>query len=157
RTHTWRSPLLRRSRSLNDVSPMSPAPALIPPATTRIPGLRTACLLLALVCLNGAPPAIAQSPTLQTPTGLEPITPIPAMPAQHPRHLFVGDRLFRDRRLSHDDTRSCSSCHHIRTNGANANAPDLSPDGSPLALNSPTLFSGSLNLRLNWERNFPPL
>src|SRR5262245_39008670 len=103
RTHTWRSPLLRRLRSLNDVSPMSPAPALILPATTRMPGCRIVCLLLALVCLNAAPPATAQSPIPQARAVLEPITPIPAMPAQDPRRLVLGERLFSDPRLSHDD------------------------------------------------------
>ncbi len=122
-----------------------------------MPGFRTACLLLALVCLNAVAPAIPQSPTLQTPTGLEPITPISAMPAQDPRHLALGERLFSDRRLSHDDTHSCSSCHDIRTNGASANAHDLTPDGRPLALNTPTVFSASLNFRLNWEGNFRSL
>src|SRR5690242_3738492 len=107
RTHVWRSPLLRRSRSLNDVSPMPLAPALILPATLRMPSYRIACLLLALVCLNVAPPAIAEPPTLQDRTGPEPITPIAAMPPQDPRRLVLGERLFSDPRLSHDDTHSC--------------------------------------------------
>jgi cytochrome c peroxidase len=136
---------------------MPPAPGLILPATTRMPGCRIACLLLALVCLNVAPRAIAQSPTLQARAGLEPITPTPAMPAQDPRRLVLGERLFSDRRLSHDNTRSCSSCHDIRTNGASANAHDLTPEGRPLALNTPTVFNASLNFRLNWEGNFRSL
>src|SRR5262249_44136434 len=151
RTHIWRSPLLRRFRSLNDVSPMPPAPAL--PATTRMPGCRIACLLLALVCLNAAPPPISQPPTLHPRTGIDPTTPIPAMPAQDLRRLVLGERLFSDRRLSHDNTHSCSSCHDIRTNGASANAHDLTPEGRPLALNTPTVFNASLNFRLNWEGN----
>src|SRR2546430_5126561 len=136
---------------------MSPAPALILPATTRMPGCRIACLLLVLVCLNAAPPAPAQSPPLQTRAGLEPITPIPAMPAQDPRRLVLGERLFSDPRLSRNDTHSCSSCHDIRTNGASANAHDLTPEGRPLALNTPTVFNASLNFRLNWEGNFRSL
>ena len=69
----------------------------------------------------------------------------------------LGERLFSDRRLSHDDTHSCSSCHDIRTNGASANAHDLTPEGRPLALNTPTVFNASLNFRLNWEGNFRSL
>jgi Di-haem cytochrome c peroxidase len=118
-----------------------------------VPGrrIRILWLLLAIVCLNAASPTTAQSPTLQA--RQEPITPIPAMPPQDPRRLVLGERLFSDPRLSHDGTHSCSSCHDIRTNGASANAHDLTPEGLPLALNTPTIFNAGLNFRLNWEGN----
>ena len=113
--------------------------------------------MLALVCLNAASPAAAQSPTLRAPAGREPITPIPAMPAQDPRRVALGERLFSDRRLSHDNTRACSTCHDIRTNGASGNALDVTPEGRPLALNTPTVFNAALSFRLNWEGNFRSL
>jgi cytochrome c peroxidase len=125
-----------------------------PPATGRVPGCRMACLLLALVCLNAAAPALAQSPTLRAPAAREPITPIPAMPAQDSLRLALGERLFSDRRLSRDNTRSCWSCHDIRTNGATGNARDLTPEGEPLSLNTPTLFNAALSFRLNWGGTF---
>ena len=128
-----------------------------PVATVPVPGRRTACLLLALLCLAAAVPAAAQSPTLQGLPGREPITPIPAMPAQDPRRLALGERLFSDRRLSHDNTRSCWSCHDTRTNGASANARDVTPEGQPLALNTPTLFNAALSFRLNWGGTFRSL
>jgi cytochrome c peroxidase len=123
-----------------------------PPAT--MPGCRIACLLLALVCLNAASPAAAQSPT---PAGREPITPIPATPAQDPRRVALGERLFSDRRLSHDNTRACSTCHDIRTNGASGNAQDVTPEGQPLPRNTPTVFNAALSFRLNWDGNFRSL
>src|SRR5215471_8867340 len=122
RTHTWRSPLLRRFRSLSDVAPMPLAPTLMRPAATPVSGWVLACFLLVLVCLNAGSPATAQLQSPQARAGLEPITPIPAMPPQDARRLVLGERLFSDPRLSHDDTRSCSSCHDVRTNGASANA-----------------------------------
>jgi len=79
------------------------------------------------------------------------------MPAQDTRRLALGERLFSDRRLSHDSTRSCWSCHDTRTNGASANAHDVTPEGQPLALNTPTIFNAALNFRLNWEGNFRSL
>ena len=112
--------------------------------------------LLAFVCLNAISPATAQSPTLQARAGQEPITPIPAPRAQDPKRVLLGERLFGDRRLSHDNTHSCSSCHDIGTNGASANAHDT-PEGQPMALNTPTVFNVSLNFRLNWEGNFRSL
>ena len=79
------------------------------------------------------------------------------MPAQDPRRLALGERLFSDRRLSHDNTRACWSCHDIRTNGASGNAHDVTPEGRPLSRNTPTLFNAVLSFRLNWEGSFRSL
>lgn len=129
---------------------MPPATAIAPVSVCII-----ACFLLALVCLNAGSPATAQSPTPQARASLEPITPIPAVPPQDPRRLVLGEQLFSDPRLSHDNTDSCSSCHDIRTNGANAR--DLTPGGRSFALNTPSVFNAGLNFRLNWEGNFRSL
>jgi cytochrome c peroxidase len=127
------------------------------PRPANAPGLRTACLLLALVSLGTTSPTVAQSPVLPPAGAPEPITPIPAGPARDPRRAALGEQLFQDRRLSHDNMRSCSSCHDTRTNGASANARDKTPQGAPLALNTPTIFNVRLNFRLNWEGNFRSL
>jgi cytochrome c peroxidase len=110
-------------------------------------------LLLAIVGLNAISPAAAQS---RVRADQEPITPIPAPRILDPQRLLLGERLFGDRRLSHGNTHSCSSCHDIRTNGASANARDTSEGQSP-GLNTPTVFNVSLNFRLNWEGNFRSL
>jgi cytochrome c peroxidase len=116
-----------------------------------------AWLLLACLALGSAYPAVAQSPAIQHSAGQEPITPIPAMPRLDPRRLTLGEQLFHDPRLSHDNARSCASCHDIRSNGASATAHDVAPTGRPLALNTLTVFNAALNLRLNWEGNFRAL
>jgi cytochrome c peroxidase len=113
-------------------------------------------MLLALVCLGEISPADAQSPSFEARADREPITPIPAPPAQDSKRVLLGERLFSDRRLSHDNTHSCSLCHDIGTNGASANVRDT-PGSQPLALNTPTVFNVSLNFRLNWEGNFRSL
>jgi cytochrome c peroxidase len=137
---------------------MPPSSALMPPAaTTPVPAWGIACLLLALVCLDAASLAAPQSPPLQPRAEHEPITPIPAAPVQDPRRVALGEQLFRDPRLSHDNARSCLSCHDTRTNGASANAHDVTPGGRSSALNTPTVFNASLNFRLNWEGNFRSL
>jgi cytochrome c peroxidase len=125
--------------------------------TVLVAGRRIACLLPALVCLEAGSLADTQSPTLRPGAGEEPITPIPAAPVQDLRRVALGELLFRDPRLSHDNTRSCFSCHNTATNGASANAHDLTPDGRPLALNTPTVFNVVLNFRLNWEGNIRSL
>ena len=129
------------------------------PVTTIAPasGYWIACLLLAFVSIDAAVPPAAQSPTLPPGVGQEPITQILAVPAQDARRLALGEQLFSDRRLSHDNTRSCSSCHDIRTNGATNSAHDLTPEGRPFPLNTPTIFNAALNFRLNWAGNFRSL
>jgi cytochrome c peroxidase len=139
------------SRSLHKV------PSSVPPvATTAVCTCSFLYLLLALVWLNAISPADAQSQASEVRAGREPITPIPAPRAQDPQRVLLGERLFSDRRLSHDNTHSCSSCHDIGTNGATANIHDALA-GQPIALNTPTVFNVSLNFRLNWEGNFRSL
>ena len=124
--------------------------------TTVVTTRKIAYLLLALVCLGAISPTGAQSPAFEARASQEPITPIPAPRAQDPQHVLLGERLFSDRRLSHNNTHSCSSCHDIESNGASANVHDTH-DGQPIALNTPTVFNVSLNFRLNWEGNFRSL
>jgi cytochrome c peroxidase len=130
------------------------APDFAPAAKT---DLRIAGALVLLLTVEAASFAAAQSRAIQPRADQEPITAIPTAPAQDPRRVALGERLFADQRLSHNNARSCQSCHDTRTNGASANAHDVSPDGQPLALNTPTIFNAGLNLRLNWEGNFRSL
>ena len=81
----------------------------------------------------------------------EPITPIPEPPAIDPLKIKLGERLFGDPRLSHDNSRSCSSCHDLRTNGASSKSHDVGLDGSSLPLNTLTIFNAALNFRFGWE------
>lgn len=81
----------------------------------------------------------------------EPITPIPEPAAADPLKVKLGERLFRDPRLSHDNSRSCSSCHDLATNGAGNRDLDMGLDGSLLPLNTPTIFNATLNFRFGWE------
>jgi cytochrome c peroxidase len=114
---------------------------------------REALRLLAVICLCAAGPSTAQEPAARVAAVEEPITAIPAAPSQDPRQVAFGDRLFHDPRLSHDNTRSCNSCHDTTTNGARVER--RSPmSGIPEAgINTPTVFNSALNFRLNWEGN----
>jgi cytochrome c peroxidase len=105
-----------------------------------------------LVCLCAIPPAQAQSAAPETRASQEPITPIPAAGGLDPQRVLLGERLFNDPRLSHNNTHTCSSCHDVGSNGASANVRDSS-DGRLAVLNTPTIFNVSLNFRLNWEGN----
>lgn len=101
-------------------------------------------LILVVLTLCAAEMSIAQAPAPPR-ADQEPITPIPPPPVQDPRQVALGDQLFHDPRLSHDNTRSCNSCHDTSTNGAGGGRP------KPPELNTPSVFNAALSWRLNWE------
>jgi cytochrome c peroxidase len=101
--------------------------------------------------------ALLQVSESSTTPALEPITPLPEPPAGAPLKVALGERLFEDPRLSRGNTRKCSGCHNLRTNGASRNVHDTASDGSPLSLNTPTIFNSALCFRLGWEGEFRTL
>jgi cytochrome c peroxidase len=121
---------------------------------------RSAWLCLALWFISDG--TIPQQPDLPTSgpapvANQEPITPIPQPPAADPLKLALGERLFDDRRLSGDGTLACSSCHDLRTNGADDGRRTTAHDGSIFQFNTPTVFNAALSFRLNWEGNIQTL
>jgi len=115
--------------------------------------------LLALLLLAGSPllfnlmdegamppgPSATEAADWQHPIGILP------SPVVDERRRTLGERLFTDPRLSGDGSRSCASCHDLRTNGATGNRRDIGLDGLKLPLNTATVFNAALNFRLGWE------
>jgi cytochrome c peroxidase len=152
------SRILACDRARNDAGPLRVDPIMPPSASTPVSWpsyLGRKASLSALVLLAGALTAAAQ--IVPSSPAAEPITPIPAPAQLEPRPLALGEQLFHDTRLSHDNTRSCASCHDTGTNGASANAQDRGAHGLLLPLNTPTVFNAALNFRLNWEGNLRSL
>ena len=81
----------------------------------------------------------------------EPITAISTPPGIDPLKVKLGERLFDDPRLSHDNSRSCSSCHDLTTNGASPRQRDIGLDGTELPFNTLTVFNAALSFRYGWE------
>ena len=128
--------------------------------TAIVPGASRsmARLILVVLTLCAGGWSLAQEPAPQPRPDQEPITPIPPPPVQDPRQVALGDRLFHDPRLSHDNARSCNSCHDTSTNGATntgSASPNLTPGG--VELNIPTVFNAALSFRLDWEGDFRTL
>jgi cytochrome c peroxidase len=115
------------------------------------------------LALAGLPYSPARPQTLEQPAEVtsvaveEPITPIPEPRPWDPLKVQLGERLFKDPRLSRDNSRSCVSCHDLSGNGASSNRLDQDPDGSTLPLNTPTVFNSSLSFRLGWEGRYRTL
>lgn len=81
----------------------------------------------------------------------EPITAVPQPAAADPAKLALGERLFRDSRLSADGNFSCASCHDLRTNGADN---VRGPRDSSQSLDTLTVFNAALSFRLTWDGRF---
>jgi cytochrome c peroxidase len=87
----------------------------------------------------------------------EPITPIPEPVITDRLKVRLGERLFGDKRLSRDNSHSCSSCHDIGANGAGGNSHEVGVDGSMLPLNTLTIFNAALSFRFSWEGKYRTL
>jgi len=118
---------------------------------------RWICTATGLVLALGCSPITHALQVSESSTTVEPITPIPEPPASNPLKVALGERLFGDPRLSRGNTRKCSSCHDLNTNGATRNVQDTALDGSLLSLNTTTVFNSTLSFRLGWEGAFRTL
>lgn len=87
----------------------------------------------------------------------EPIAPISTAAPLDPAKVRLGERLFRDPRLSHDSRFACGSCHQLDRGGDDGQARSIGADGRPLDFNTPTVFNAALSFRLNWRGNIRTL
>jgi cytochrome c peroxidase len=81
----------------------------------------------------------------------EPITPIPLHQAMDLRRVALGERLFNDVRLSHDNTRACTTCHPLEHGGMDGQPRAIAANGTLYLRNTPTIYNAGLNATLNWD------
>jgi cytochrome c peroxidase len=85
------------------------------------------------------------------PEAFEPIEPIAETAIANPGRTALGEQLFHDVRLSHDNTESCATCHPLHRGGMDGRARAITPAGKLGARNTPTIFNVALNSWLNWD------
>ena len=91
------------------------------------------------------------------PRTAEPIAPVPIVAPLDSAKVRLGERLFRDVRLSHDNNLACASCHRLDRGGDDNQVQSIGADGRPLDFNTPTVFNAALSFRLDWRGNFRTL
>lgn len=99
----------------------------------------------------GEDPAPAAAWSWQLPAGIH--TP-PRVPEDNPmsaEKVELGHRLFMDKRLSVDGSRSCYSCHQNELGNADGRAKALGPGGKELPRNAPTIWNVGLLPLLYWD------
>lgn len=91
------------------------------------------------------------SPNL-VPRSNEPISALPTeMPDVNPDIAALGLLLFKDPRLSKNNTISCASCHNLSRGGADDKATSVGINGAFGAINTPTVFNSAFNFRQFWD------
>ncbi len=102
-------------------------------------------VFLSLLFLGGVHPVFGDFPRK------EPISPIPAPPAEDPRKIALGKRLFQDPQLSQDGTISCERCHRLAEGGHDPRPFSKGVGGALGSVNAPTVYNSSLNLAQFWD------
>jgi cytochrome c peroxidase len=77
--------------------------------------------------------------------------PLPSAPDLSAEKVALGKRLFFEKRLSHDDTIACSSCHDFARGGADRLPVSIGIQGKVGQINAPTVFNSSLNFVQFWD------
>jgi cytochrome c peroxidase len=79
------------------------------------------------------------------------MTPVPLSLVLDPKRVALGERLFHDVRLSHDNTRSCTTCHPLEGGGMDGLPRAHAADGTLSLRNTPTIFNVGLSTSFNWD------
>jgi cytochrome c peroxidase len=113
-------------------------------------------LTLLLACSNDAATPEPVKTQAFDRTKLAPFQPLPSdffggLDAPRTELLSLGERLFRDPKLSASGKISCNSCHDLETNGADKIPFSLGHDGHPVGRNSPTVFNAAGQISQFWD------
>lgn len=65
--------------------------------------------------------------------------------------VALGEALFRDPRLSHDNSISCASCHDLGRGGADGRSSAVGIGGQQGEINTPSVFNAALNFAQFWD------
>ena len=81
----------------------------------------------------------------------EPIQPIPLHIDLDEKKVTLGEKLFREVRLSSDKKVACISCHGLDTGGVDRKARSRGVNGQLNLVNTPTVFNSGFNFKLDWD------
>lgn len=81
----------------------------------------------------------------------------PRMEVHEKVRVRLGSRLFRDKRLSGREDRSCASCHRPDRGFTDGLAKGVGADGKPLDRNTPHLFGAGWSSSYFWDGRSPTL
>jgi cytochrome c peroxidase len=95
--------------------------------------------------------AILQAAGPRLPPGLDLYRPVPEENPITPAKIALGRRLFHDRRLSRDGSRSCASCHDPRRAFTDGRTLAVGPAGAVGRRNVPTIVNRAWGRSFFWD------
>jgi cytochrome c peroxidase len=113
-----------------------------------------ATITLGILGVTMAASAVSQPLTAPT---REPIEPLPLTVELDPARVALGEKLFNDPRLSHDNAMPCSRCHQLAQGGDDGLRRSITNSGAPDVINAPTVFNSAFNFRQTWRGAFRTL
>lgn len=113
--------------------------------------MKSFLITILLIGLASWVPAHSAPPQSQARDTREPIQPVPAPPALNPLKVALGEKLFREKRVSKNNTMSCNTCHQLDLAGADGLARSPRVGGELAPFHTPTIFNVSLNFQLFWD------
>lgn len=81
----------------------------------------------------------------------EPIQPLPLTATLDPGKVRLGEQLFKDPRLSANNTISCASCHNLKLAGTDRSVVSIGIHDKPGFMNTPTVFNSRFNFKQFWD------
>lgn len=81
----------------------------------------------------------------------EPIQPVPLDIELNEEKVKLGEKLFNDPQLSHNNSVSCASCHVLSKGGTDQMVRSIGIEGAVGVINSPTIFNSGFNFKQFWD------
>lgn len=81
----------------------------------------------------------------------EPITPLPLTMDLDHHKVVLGEQLFDDPQLSHDNSISCATCHSTSKGGTDQLVHSVGIGGQTGRINAPTVFNSGFNFVQFWD------
>ncbi len=125
----------------------------------RLPKSVSATLLLgavAIACLwlwlprDGGPRGVDAKLDVVAHSG-DALAALPSVPRLPADKVALGRALFKDVRLSRDDSIACASCHDLASYGHDRRRVSVGVGGAEGSVNAPTVFNASLNFVQFWD------
>lgn len=96
-------------------------------------------------------PDVSSAETVGLTSTNEPILPIPPTIGLNEKKVALGEKLFNNPQLSHDNTISCASCHSLSTGGTDLLVHSIGIKGRVGSINAPTVFNSGFNFKQFWD------
>jgi len=90
-------------------------------------------------------------PTASAALSNEPLLPISVPTGLDTQKIALGQSLFRDTRLSKDNTVSCATCHNLLLGGVDRLPHSLGVGNMEGDINAPTVYNAGFNFRQFWD------